>query len=70
MRLSRVGQGEVLPRIEEVSDAGNGFNLVVVDECWGIYEVTCEEIEGMDDVIFRCEGRLDQSIMPELGGVG
>ena len=41
-----------------------------MDKYQGVFDGTCEEIEVMDNEIFRCEDRLDQVIMPELDGVG
>ena len=36
----------------------------------GIFDGAREELEVMDNEIFRCEDRLDQVIMPELDGAG
>ena len=41
-----------------------------MDKYQGVFDGTCEEIEVMDNEIFRCEDSLDQVIMPELDGVG
>ena len=41
-----------------------------MDKYRGIFDGTREELEVMDNEIFRCEDRLDQVIMPELDGVG
>ena len=41
-----------------------------MDKYRGIFEGTCEELEVVDNEVFRCEDRLDQVRMPELDGVG
>ena len=41
-----------------------------MDKYRGIFDGTREELEVMDNEIFRCEDRVDQLIMPELDGVG
>ena len=41
-----------------------------MDKYRGVFEGTCEELEVMDDEIFRCEDMLDRVMMPEIDGVG
>ena len=41
-----------------------------MDKYREIFEGASEELEVMDNEIFRCEDRLDQVIMPEIDGVG
>ena len=55
---------------EEITEFGDGFELLVVDGGGGVFDGAGEEVEGVDYPVFCRYHGLGEVVMEDLDGVG
>ena len=59
-----------MPVLEEVAESTDGIKLFFSNICDGLFESAGEELEGMKESIFVCDGWKREVVVAELNSVG
>ena len=62
--------GRMLPVLEEVAESADGVELFVDNSGGGLFEGAGEEVEGVEESIFVCDGWMREVVVAEFNGVG